>query len=60
MSENQVTVKIGDVRIVNLPRMLLACYKAESTTPENDCSKAVNKLIIENSSPKVRLRLFWL
>ncbi|MFY9421867.1 MAG: MerR family transcriptional regulator [Bacilli bacterium] len=49
MSEKSSYSKIGDVRIVNLPRMLFACYKAESTTPENDCSKVVNKLIIENS-----------
>lgn len=49
MSENSSYNKIGDVRIVSLPRMVFACYRVESSTPENDCSKVVNKLIFENS-----------
>lgn len=40
--------KIGSVRIVNLPKMVLVCYRAESATPENDCSAVMNKLIKEN------------
>ncbi|NJD03664.1 MAG: hypothetical protein FIA99_13965 [Ruminiclostridium sp.] len=49
MSENSSYNKIGDVRIVSLPRMVFACYRAEGPTPENDCSKVVNKLILENA-----------
>ncbi|MBB6216323.1 DNA-binding transcriptional MerR regulator [Anaerosolibacter carboniphilus] len=49
MSENSSYNKIGNVRIVKLPRMIFACFRAESTTPENDCSAVVNKLIFENS-----------
>jgi hypothetical protein len=49
MSNNSSYSRIGDVRIVNLPRMVFACYKAESTTPENDCSKVISKFITENS-----------
>lgn len=37
--------KIGDVRIVNLPRMTVASYCAISETPENDCSKVMDKLV---------------
>lgn len=49
MSQNSSYSKIGDVRIVNLPKMVFACYRAESSTPEDDCSKVVNKFIKENS-----------
>lgn len=49
MSENSSYSKIGNVRIVSLPKMGFACYKAESSTPEKDCANVVNKLIIENS-----------
>lgn len=41
--------KVGDVRIVKLPPMVLACYRAESTTPEDDCAEIVNKFIYDNS-----------
>lgn len=49
MSENSSYSKIRNVRIVNLPKMLLACIRAESATPENDCWTVMNKLIVENS-----------
>ena len=49
MSENSSYSKLGDVRIVNLPKMVFASYRAESTTPEDDCWKVVNKFIEENS-----------
>ena len=49
MSENSNYSKVGSVRIVNLPKMVLACYKAESVTPENDCWEVVNRLISDNS-----------
>ena len=49
MLENSSYSKIGNVRIVSLPRMVLACYKAESNMPEKDCSAVVNKMIHENS-----------
>jgi DNA-binding transcriptional MerR regulator len=38
-----------NVRIVKLPRMLFACHRAESETPEIDCSKVTNKFILENN-----------
>jgi DNA-binding transcriptional MerR regulator len=49
MSKNSSYSKIGDVRIINLPKMVVACYRAESAAPENDCWKEVNKLVLENS-----------
>lgn len=49
MAENSSYSKIGNVRIVSLPRMVFACYRAESGTPEKDCATEVNKLILENS-----------
>lgn len=49
MLENSSYSKIGNVRIVSLPKMVFACYRAESTTPENDCWTVVNSLILENS-----------
>lgn len=39
---------LGDVRIVNLPKMVFACYRAESATPEEDCWKVLNQFIVEN------------
>lgn len=41
-----------DVRIVKLPKMVFACYRAESETPEDDCSKVTNKFILENNIHK--------
>jgi hypothetical protein len=49
MSQNSGYSKLGDVRIVNIPKMVFACYRAESTTPEDDCAEVVNKFVLENS-----------
>lgn len=48
MSTNQ----LSDVRIVRLPGMTVASYRAESETPEDDCSNVVNKFILENELHK--------
>ncbi|MBU5677680.1 effector binding domain-containing protein [Alkaliphilus sp. MSJ-5] len=48
MSVNQ----LSDVRIVRLPGMTIASYRAESETPEKDCSNVMNKFILENSLHK--------
>ena len=39
----------NEIRIVNLPNMTFACYRAESETPEDDCTAVMHKFIIENS-----------
>lgn len=49
MSDQTSCNPTGDIRIVNLPKMVFACYRAESTTPELDCAKVFNKLIIEHA-----------
>ena len=48
MSANQ----LNNVRIVRLPAMLVASYRAESATPEADCSKVFNKFVLENNLHK--------
>ena len=48
MSKNQ----LGNVRIVKLPAMAVASYRAESETPENDCSKVFNKFVLDNNLHK--------
>ena len=45
MSMNQ----LGNVRIVKIPAMTVASYRAESATPEDDCSKVFNKFVLENN-----------
>lgn len=45
MSKQTSYSKIGDIRIINLPRMTFASYCVISETPENDCWKMMNKLI---------------
>lgn len=49
MLTNSSYDKIGYVRIIKLPRMIFACYRAESETPEQDCAKVLNKFIDEKS-----------
>lgn len=49
MSTSSQYSSTGDVRIVNLPKMRFICYRAESTTPENDCAQVINTFIMENS-----------
>ena len=48
MTEN----KLRNVRIVRLPAMTVASYRAESATPENDCSVVFNKFVLENNLHK--------
>ena len=39
----------NEIRIMNLPRMTFACYRAESSTPEDDCTKVMDEFIRANS-----------
>lgn len=39
----------NDIRIINLPRMLVASYAVVSETPEKDCWKMIDKLIMDYS-----------
>lgn len=48
MSKQSSYSKIGEVRVINLPRMVIASYCTVSETPEDDCWKVVNKLIENN------------
>lgn len=48
MSANQ----LKDVRIIRLPGMTVASYRAESETPEKDCGDVMNKFILDNSLHK--------
>lgn len=43
---------INEVRIVRIPEMAVASYRAESETPEMDCSMVVDKFVLENSLHK--------
>ncbi|WP_066498525.1 MerR family transcriptional regulator [Abyssisolibacter fermentans] len=53
MSEKNSYNEINnEVRIINLPKMIFACYRAESESPEDDCSKIVNKVIAQYSLDK--------
>lgn len=49
MSQNTAYNQTGEVRIINLPRMIVASYCAVSETPENDCTRVMDKLIREHS-----------
>lgn len=44
--------RLNNVRIVKLPAMTVAAYRAESATPEDDCSKVFNKFVLENNLHK--------
>jgi DNA-binding transcriptional MerR regulator len=46
------TEQLGNVRIVRLSAMTVASFRAESATPENDCSKVFNKFVLENNLHK--------
>lgn len=48
MSENSPYNPTGDVRIINLPRMIFASFRAISETPEKDCTEVMDKLIREH------------
>ncbi|MCL2531369.1 MAG: effector binding domain-containing protein [Oscillospiraceae bacterium] len=41
--------KLDNVRIVRLPAMTVAAYRAESATPENDCAAVHDKFVRENN-----------
>jgi len=43
---------LGNVRLVILPAMTVAAYRAESATPEDDCSKVFNRFVLENDLHK--------
>ena len=44
--------KLSNVRIVRLPAMTVAAYRAESETPERDCSKVFVPFVLENNLHK--------
>ena len=44
--------KLSNVRIVRLPAMTMAAYRAESATPEHDCAKVHDKFVLENNLHK--------
>jgi len=44
--------KLCNVRIVKLPSMTIALYRAESSTPEDDCSKVFNQFVLKNNLHK--------
>ena len=55
LSERGITMstkELSNVRIVKVPAMTIASYRAESATPENDCSKVFNKFVLENNLHK--------
>jgi len=41
--------RLNNVRIVKLPAMTVAAYRAESATPENDCSRVFNPFVLDNN-----------
>ena len=41
--------KLDNVRIVRLPAMTVAAYRAESATPENDCAAVHDKFVRDNN-----------
>ena len=43
---------LDNVRIVKLPAMTVASYRAESATPEDDCSKVFNQFVLQNNLHK--------
>jgi DNA gyrase inhibitor GyrI len=44
--------KLTNVRIVKIPALTVAAYRAESATPENDCGKVFNKFVLDNNLHK--------
>ena len=43
---------LANVRIVKIPAITVAAYRAESDSPEDDCSKVFNKFVLENDLHK--------
>ena len=53
LSERIISMEqLNNVRIVKLPAMTVAAYRAESATPESDCSKVFNPFVLENNLHK--------
>lgn len=48
MTQPSVSALLNDVRIVKLPKMVFACYRAESSSPEEDCWNVLNQFILEH------------
>jgi DNA-binding transcriptional MerR regulator len=48
LSEREISM----ARIVSLPAMTVAAFRAESTSPEDDCSKVFNPFVLENNLHK--------
>ena len=44
--------RLNNVRIVKIPAMTVAAYRAESATPEDDCSKVFDKFVLKNDLHK--------
>jgi DNA-binding transcriptional MerR regulator len=47
-----VEKQLENVRLVRLPAMTVASYRAESESPEMDCFKVTNKFVLENNLHK--------
>ncbi|MCL2056029.1 MAG: MerR family transcriptional regulator [Oscillospiraceae bacterium] len=53
LSERETLMeKLNNVRIVRLPAMTVASYRAESASPENDCAKIFSPFVLENNLHK--------
>lgn len=55
LSEREIVMskeRLDHVRIVKLPAMTVASYRAESATPEEDCSKVFDSFVLENDLHK--------
>jgi len=55
LSERNIVMSLNElsnVRIMRLPVMTVASYRAESETPEKDCSDVMNKFVLKNSLHK--------
>jgi len=52
MEQFKSTEPMKNVRIVEIPPMTVASYRAESETPETDCAKVFNKFVLENNLHK--------
>lgn len=55
LSERTIVIsatQLDNVRIVRLPAMTVASYRAESETPEKDCSDVINRFVLDNSLHK--------
>lgn len=44
--------QLSNVRIVRIPAMTVASYRAESAMPEEDCARVFNKFVLDNNLHK--------